>query len=238
MRLSDPIKLPTAAFSLLNLHIAGVALLLILNLVLVGRLALSWRDLSASRQDELQQEQLSLAQLQAQTSHLNGLPEKVETSRTDADKFYAARIPANYSSILVDLGSVAAKNNVRFVRAGYTQVPSIEGLAELRIDANFAGEYSGVMHLINGLERDKTFFVINALTLTGQQGGMVNVRLKLTTYLHAADASQLPPSSPEPDETTPGAAPSDQTKLAPLALPPMLRRAATAQPAGEGQEWR
>jgi len=38
------------------------------------------------------------------------------------------------------------------------------------------------MQFINGLERSKTFFLIDALTLTGQQGGMVNLRLRLTTY--------------------------------------------------------
>ncbi len=34
------------------------------------------------------------------------------------------------------------------------------------------------MHYINGLERSKTFFLITGLTLTGQQGGLVNLRLR------------------------------------------------------------
>src|SRR5271170_7963055 len=220
MKLSDPIKLPTGAFNLLNLHIAGVALLVILNIVLIVRLGFTFRDLGASRRDQLQQEQLMLAQLQAQTARLNGLPEKVDLSRKDADKFYAERIPPNYSSILAELGALATKNSIRMTRAGYTQAPAIEGLAELRIDANLSGEYSGIMRFINGLERDKMLFVINTLTLTGQQGGLVNLRLRMTTYLHAADASQLPPSSePSPDKEgqpeppAPGA--SDQSALRP-----------------------
>ena len=49
------------------------------------------------------------------------------------------------------------------------------------------------MHCINGLERSKTFFIINGLTLTGQQGGLVNLRLKLTTYLHAANLDHIAP---------------------------------------------
>ncbi len=118
-----------------------------------------------------QQAQLQLAQLRVQTARLNGLPEKVDLSRKDADKFYSQRIAPNYSSILAELGTLAQKNNIRLTRAGYTQTSAIAGLAELRIDANLAGEYSGVMHFMNGLERDKTFFVISAVTLTGQQGG-------------------------------------------------------------------
>jgi Tfp pilus assembly protein PilO len=219
MKLSDPIKLPPNVFSLLNLHIAGVGLLAILNIVLLARLGFAWRDLGSARQDQLQQEQVRLAQLQAQAVRLNGLPLKVEQSRKDADKFYAQRIPADYSSILSDLGTLAAKNNIRLTRAGYTQTAAIEGLAELRIDASLAGEYTGVMRFINGLERDKTFFVINALTLTGQQGGLVNLRLRLTTYLHAADASKLPPSSEPADEDKTSPPSASQSGLRPVVSP-------------------
>jgi type IV pilus assembly protein PilO len=231
MKLSDPIKLPTGAlnqlgFNQLNLHIAGVALLGILNIVLLVRLGFALRDLGSSRQDQLQQAQLQLAQLRVQSARLDGLPEKVGQSRKDADKFYGQRIPANYSSILAELGTLAQKNNIRLTRAGYTQTPALEGLAELRIDANLAGEYSGIMHFINGLERDKSFFVISAVTLTGQQGGLVNLRLRLNTYLHAADASKLPPSSepaaePNGDQPAPKAeGATDQSALRPVPIGP------------------
>lgn len=213
MKLSDPVKLPSNVANLLNLHIAGVGLLVVLNLVLIVRLGFAMRDLGSGRQDQLQRSQLQLVQMQVQTRRLEGLPAKVELSRKDADTFYAERIAANYSSILADLGALAAKDNIRLTRAGYNQAPAIEGLVELRIDANLAGDYTGVMNFINGLERDRTFYVINALTLTGQQGGTVNLRLRLTTYLHAKDASDLPPSSePEGDQTS---APADQSAVRP-----------------------
>ncbi len=230
MKLNDPIKLPTGALNQLNLHIAGVALLAVLNIVLLVQLGLALRDLGSGREDQLQQAQVQLAQLRAQTARLNGLPEKVELSRKDADKFYAQRIPANYSSILAELGALAQQNNIRLTRAGYTQTPALEGLAELRIDANLAGEYSGVMHFINGLERDKSFFIISAVTLTGQQGGLVNLRLRLDTYLHAADAKDLPPSSDSDakpdDQSAPPSSPKtegarDQSALRPAPLSPV-----------------
>jgi hypothetical protein len=50
-----------------------------------------------------------------------------------------------------------------------------------------------MMRFINSLERDKMFLVIRGLTLTGQQGGIVNVRLRLTTYLHGADLDRMAP---------------------------------------------
>jgi hypothetical protein len=42
------------------------------------------------------------------------------------------------------------------------------------------------MKFINSLERDKMFFVIYGVTLTGQQSGTVNLRLRLATYLRGS----------------------------------------------------
>ncbi len=179
--------------SLLNLHFAGVALLLILNLVLGVRLFLAWSTLRASSAEQLQQHQTAYRALQLEMSPLRGLPQKVALSRTQADEFYTARFPGAYSTISATINDLAAKNNVRLTSLAYTPTPALAGLAELRMDASLSGEYAPLMHFINGLERSKTFFLINGLTLTGQQGGMVNLRLKLNTYLHASDLSQLPP---------------------------------------------
>jgi type IV pilus assembly protein PilO len=49
--------------------------------------------------------------------------------------------------------------------------------------------------------------VIDGLTLTGQQGGLVNLRLKVTTYLRGSDLEHLQPMTTG-DEGAAGAAPS------------------------------
>ncbi|HEY0795038.1 MAG TPA: hypothetical protein VGD64_04585 [Acidisarcina sp.] len=174
--------------SLLNLHLAGVALLIILNLFLATRLFLAWRASGADREEQIASAQLTYAQLQAQTSRLSGLPQKVDRARNGAAAFYDERMPAHYSSIAAALGDLYVHDGVHLARASYAQSPAILGLAEVRIDANVTGEYPNIARFINGIERDKTFFVIDSLTLTGQQGGNVNLRLRMTTYLHGADA--------------------------------------------------
>jgi type IV pilus assembly protein PilO len=93
---------------------------------------------------------------------------------------------------------------VRLTNLAYTPRPALPGLVELRLDSSLSGEYAPLMHFINGLERSKTFFLINGLTLTGQQGGLVNLRLRLITYLRASDLNQLPPPVAG-DEGTPTA---------------------------------
>jgi hypothetical protein len=106
------------------------------------------------------------------------------------------------------LGSVAAKNNVKLSRASYAYNPaSAGGLTELHIDAGLSGQYSDLMHFINGLESDQdhVFFIIDGVTLNGQQGGLVNLRLRLTTYLRGG-ATDLPSetgTNPEPAPSEP-----------------------------------
>ncbi len=142
--------------TLLNLHIAGVVVLLGLNLFLLTRLFVAWHAASSDQSADYNSEHMTYVQLQSQMSRLEGLPQKVDQARLDADKFYEQRIAANYSTMAGELGSLSAKNNVRLTRAQYTPTPAINGLTEVRIDASLSGEYSALMHFINDIERDKT----------------------------------------------------------------------------------
>ena len=187
-------------FSILNLHFAGVALLLILNLVLGVRLFLAWSTLRAAGAGQLLQQQTAYRALQLEMSPLRGLPQKVDLSRTQAEEFYAVRFPSAYSTVSATINDLASKNSVRLTNLAYTPAPALAGLAELRMDASLSGEYAPLMHFINGLERSKTFFLIGGLTLTGSQGGTVNLRLRLITYLHGAGLNQPAPSA-EGEET-------------------------------------
>jgi hypothetical protein len=62
---------------------------------------------------------------------------------------------------------------------------SAGALTEVRMDASLSGDYRSLMLFINGLERDKMFFLVRSVTLTGEQGGTVGLRLGLVTYLRA-----------------------------------------------------
>lgn len=183
-------------FSLLNLHILLAASLLVLNLVLAGRLFLAWRTFDNAGPQELAQERAHYSTLDLELRPLAGLPQKVAKSRSQADEFYAARIPTAYSTISAAMNDLAAQNEVRVTRVSYIQEPALPNLAMVRIDASLSGEYAPLMRCINALERSKTFFLIDGLTLTGQQGGLVNLRLRMTTYLHGGDLGHALPANP------------------------------------------
>lgn len=181
--------------TVLNLHLAGAAALGVLVLVLAIRAALAIHAAGAVDSESYQQQQFRYAQLHAQLAQVQGLPQKVDQSRDEAAHFYETRIAPNYSTIAEQLGEAEVKNQVRLSNTRYTPSPAIAGLTEVRIDAGLSGDYTPMMHFINDLERDKNhvFFIIDGLTFTGQQGGLVNLRLRLSTYLQAG-ANDLPPA--------------------------------------------
>jgi type IV pilus assembly protein PilO len=183
-------------FTLLNLHIAGVVILAGVFLFVGGKAIVAVHDAGAAQSASFAQQQIRYAQLQAQMAHIQGLPQKVDQARDEGAQFYDKRIAPNYSTVAEELGAIEVKDQVRMSRASYTAAPAIEGLRELRIDANLSGDYAPLMHFINDLERDRNhvFFIIDGLTLTGQQGGLVNLRLRVSTWLQAG-ATDIPADS-------------------------------------------
>ncbi len=176
----------------LHLHWLGVALLLGVNLFLAARLAMLWHAAGAHNADAIARQRLALKTADAAAEPLRGVDAKVAKSTADADLFYRERLPSMQSQIVAELGDVARRNNVRLVGVHYDQAQVLTGtpdeLTEEKMDASLSGDYRPLVQFINALERDKTFFAIDGLTLTGQQSGLVGLRLRLTTYVRGAEA--------------------------------------------------
>ena len=191
----------------LTWHIAGVAVLLLLTIGLAIRFGLDWAATNGSSTDALASKQVELKALNLETAPLRGLDRRVEESRSRIQSFYDKRIPRNYSSIAARIGEIQVKSGVRLSRVQYTQGLADSDLIEIQMDAGISGDYAQIMRFVNSLERDQTFFVIRTMALTGQQGGLVNLRLRVSTWLRPADAAAsglpaIPPSG------TPGASPT------------------------------
>ena len=90
---------------------------------------------------------------------------------------------------------------MRLSRVQYTQGKPDSGLTEISMDAGISGDYPSIMRFVNSVERDQTFFIIRAMTLTGQQSGQVNLRMQLSTWLRPEDVPIGLPATPEPGET-------------------------------------
>jgi hypothetical protein len=198
----------------LTWHCAGTALMLALVIALGARFVLDWMATNGRSASVLAQKQTQQRVLDIETQPLRGLEQRVSDSRTQMVDFYRRRIPANYSTIDSRLGELAVKAPVRLTRVQYTQLPPGADLTEIRMDANITGEYPQIMRFVNSLERSELFFVIRAMALTGQQGGMVSLRLQVSTWMRPADAaaSGLPTA-----ETAPASGVAPTASQAPVA---------------------
>lgn len=194
-----------ALLTAVNLHFAGVAALLVIAGYCTVHLFLVWQALSASNADAVASQRASLRAAQIAAAPLRGMDAKLANSTEQADVFYASRLPYADSQIAAELHALTRKSNVRLSRIQLIHGPGLAGpdpLTEVRMDASIAGDYRPTVELINSLERDRMFFVINGIALSGQQTGQVNLRLRMTTYLRLPSVNE---SMTAPAVTEPGA---------------------------------
>ncbi len=197
-----------AMLTAVNLHFAGVAALLVVAGYFAVHLFLVWQALSASNADALASQRASLRAAEIAAAPLRGLDGKLATSTDQANDFYAARLPYADSQIVAELHTLTRREGVRLSRIQFLRAPALSGadaLNEERMDASIAGDYRPVVQFINALERDRMFFVINSINLTGQQTGQVNLRLRMMTYLRLPgpdeSGDKTPITDAAPDES-------------------------------------
>ncbi len=197
-----------ALLTAMNLHFAGVAALIVLDLYLLIHLALVWQGLNASNADAIDRQRVQVTAAELAAKPLRGLDQKLVVSTTDADAFYRKRLPYATSQVVAETGDLARRSGVHWTRAQYTYLPVLSGpdaLMEVHMDASVSGDYRPIVQFINSVERDKLFFVINGINLTGQQTGQVNLRIRLTTYLRAPSPvesnGEMPAADPNANST-------------------------------------
>jgi hypothetical protein len=184
-----------------NLHFAAVAVLAVMVLYLLIHIIIVWQALSARDSNALYQQNVAMRSAQIAAQPLRGLDGKLVKSTTDADTFYATRLTYGYSEVAAELGVLTKKANVHLGQVHYTQapVPGVSALTEVKMDAIISGDYRPVVQFINAVERDKQFFVITGINLTGQQTGQVNLRMRMTTYLRDPSATEQKNESALPE---------------------------------------
>jgi hypothetical protein len=195
--------------TLKNLHIAGVAVLALLCLYLMGQMLYAWRSAKSEDSSALARQRVTMRAAEVAARPLAGLDDKLKQATVDSDKFYAQRLPYSYSEVVGELGVLNKKTGVKLTRVQYLESPVLEGgvapLTEVKMDVSLSGDYRPLVLFINGLERDKIFFLIRGVALVGQQSGTVGVRLGLTTYLRAPVGNEVGDKAipTTPDETAP-----------------------------------
>jgi hypothetical protein len=159
-------------------------------------LALPFGGGKAEGYRQLDQARTEFKNVEREVLPLRGLPTKLTRSQRDIRAFYHDRLPSRYSLISDELGKVAARSGVSLADVHYetfeTDLPDLEMIS---MSINVSGDYSRVMRFINGLERNKVFFLIDGLALADQKAGIVRLDLHLETYLRLTDEPNLGPAN-------------------------------------------
>jgi type IV pilus assembly protein PilO len=193
-----------------NLHFAGVAALCVVILYLAIHLGFVVQALHSNNEDALVQQKTVERAAEIAALPLRGLDVKLVNSTADADAFYAQRLPYADSQVLAELGSLTKAQNVKLGRSQYAYSPVLWGsgtLTEMRMDTSLTGDYRPLVQFINALERDRMFFNITSIAFTGANGGQVNLRMRVNTYLRQ-------PRVEEPLADTPQAADAAAAQVA------------------------
>ncbi len=137
-----------------------------------------------TRRREVEQLQNELRMKTAENQPLRGIDHKIVNAQDQVAVFYRERLPSSYASISEALGTVAADNGVTLSGTQYHAAPAeLPGLDRVLLDATIKGDYVHALQFINALEREKTFFVIDHVSLTGQQGGIVQLQIQIEAFL-------------------------------------------------------
>jgi type IV pilus assembly protein PilO len=164
-------KLKIAAGAMIAVDLAAVVLMVS---PLIGS--------TASRKQQLNELWLQLQAKTRQVEPLRGLDKKIPLASQQIDQFYKERFPAHDSEVAEAMGSLAKETGVKIDGAKYAWGdPDPVGLRRVEIEASIQGDYQPLAKFLNGLERDKVFFIVNSVGLA-EQNGPVILQMKLETY--------------------------------------------------------
>jgi type IV pilus assembly protein PilO len=164
----------------------ALAVMLAVDAVAVAVLLSPLVGSSDSRRQELNSLWSELQLKTRQVEPLRNLPHKVVLASQQISEFYKKRLPAQDSQILTEFGKLAAADGVTIEQAKYKAKDIGPGkLQPVEVEAELAGNYVALAKFINALERDEMFFIINSVSLGGEQHGPVKLNMKLETYLKA-----------------------------------------------------
>ena len=109
--------------------------------------------------------------------------------REQCDKFFTEQLrPAGggYSAVVSDLGAIAKDAGLRTSSVSFQQqLVENRGVVQVQVQASVEGDYPSLVHFINGLERSKSFYLLDRLALASSTGGGIKLTLDLKTYFRS-----------------------------------------------------
>jgi hypothetical protein len=166
----------------------ALALLFAADLALVYQLWQSSREGAAALSAQRDRLKTQAALLKGDVTRGERIRQDLSGEGREYDTFYhTAFLSADngYSTIEDDLGSIAAKANLRSSGISFKQ-KELKGrdVTEIDISDTVEGDYPAIIQFINGLEHSKNFYLLSNLRLQSAStpGGGIRLQLDLQTY--------------------------------------------------------
>jgi Tfp pilus assembly protein PilO len=163
--------------------LGAVNLLLMIYLMLPG----SSPSARAAQETSLREQKQALAR---EVAPLDGIDKKLAQTRVDVKKFYAEKVPGQFSQISQHLENLMKEAGVTTGAIRYNQDSrgsaeknELPGVQRITIETTVTGEYAKVARFINAMEQDKLVFIIDQIALNSQEGGIVSLQVKSETFL-------------------------------------------------------
>lgn len=152
-------------------------------------LVLPYRSGASQPNEVVEKAEADYHELSRTTVPLRGIDHKLTQAQKDDANFIAERLPFRYSDVVEELGKLANANHIDITAVSYKATPDkVLPLSDLEMHAGLSGHYVNVVKFMNSVERDKMFFIIDGVGLTGERGeavGEVRLDMKLDTYLRS-----------------------------------------------------
>ena len=166
----------------------ALAVLFAADLALVYQHWQSSREGAESLMAQRDRLKLQAKLLKADVARGNQIRQDLSGEGREYDNFYHGAFLAadnGYSTIEEDLGSIAAKANLRSSGISFKQ-KELKGrdITEIDISDTVEGDYPAIIQFINGLEHSKYFYLLSNLKLESATtpGGGIRLQLDLQTY--------------------------------------------------------
>jgi Tfp pilus assembly protein PilO len=166
-----------------------LAALGVINLLVIIYLFLPGSSPSAlaAKEKSLQEQANALSR---EVAPLKGIDVQLGKTRKDVKHFYDEKVPNQFSQISQQLEKLMKDAGVSAQGIHYTEERNdqkdkndLPDVHRVGIDTTVSGEYSKVAHFINALEQDKFVFVINQISLSSQESGVISLQIKCETFL-------------------------------------------------------
>jgi hypothetical protein len=168
--------------------VVALALLFAADLALVYQLWQSSRESAASLATQRDRLKMQAGLLKGDVARGDSIRQDLSGEGKQYDDFYHSAFLSSdngYSTIEDDLGSIAAKANLRASGITFKQKElNGRGVTEIDISETVEGDYSAIIQFINGLEHSKNFYLLSNLKLQSPNGpgGGIRLQLDLQTY--------------------------------------------------------